>query len=384
MTELVSALSRRPASHPRRIRVMIVDDAVVVRGLLSRWLTEAGDIEIASTHRTGAEAVDAIDFVKPDVILLDIEMPDMDGIAALPLLLKKRPSTTVIVASTLTTRNADISLRCLDLGATDYIAKPSTNRDVTFSVDFRRDIIDKIRTLGQRTMLGHLPQRRGLADATGVERPVQALGPGESTIVLRPFIRIVPRVLVIGASTGGPNAVTALLKLCRPAIERVPVIIAQHMPTMFTAMFADHLGRQLGLPSQEAKDGALIEPGRIYVAPGGKHLCARREASAAHIVIDDAPAENFCKPSVDITMSSFSTVYGSGALAIMLTGMGSDGLRGASEIVENGGNLLAQDEASSVVWGMPGVVAKRGLCAAVGPIETLARIVNLSTGAVQP
>jgi two-component system, chemotaxis family, protein-glutamate methylesterase/glutaminase len=366
---------------PRPIRVMIVDDAVVVRGLLSRWLTEAGGIEVASTHRTGAEAVDAIERVQPDVILLDIEMPDMDGITALPLLLRKRPTTTVIVASTLTTRNAQISLRCLDLGAMDYVAKPSTNRDVTFSVDFRREIIDKIRTLGMRTVRGFLPRKQGLAERP-LDRPgiARVSSPTDAAVTLRPLVRAQPRILVIGASTGGPNAITELLRACRPAIDRMPIVIAQHMPAMFTAMFADHLKRLLGIDCREAVDGEMIVSGRLYIAPGGKHLRVERSGHGARAVIDESPPVNFCKPSVDMTMSSVSKAFGAGVLGIVLTGMGSDGLRGASDIVAGGGNILAQDEASSVVWGMPGVVAKRGLCAAIAPVDQLARIVNTSAG----
>jgi two-component system, chemotaxis family, protein-glutamate methylesterase/glutaminase len=383
MAEALQIASAVPTAN-RPIRVMIVDDAVVVRGLLSRWLTDAGGIEIASTHRTGAEAVAAIDRIKPDVILLDIEMPDMDGITALPLLLGKQPSTTVIVASTLTTRNADISLRCLDLGAMDYIAKPSTNRDVTFSTDFRREIIAKVMTLGQRTVRGYLPRAQGHAGPSLIEKRrlsgAPTLPSADLSYTLRPFAKVTSRVLSIGASTGGPNAITELLRLCQPAIQRMPVIIAQHMPTMFTGMFADHLKRLLSMDAREAMHGEAIEKGRIYVAPGGKHLRLEKDAAGVRTVIDDTSPINFCKPSVDLTMSSISKIYGSGTLGVMLTGMGSDGLRGAVDVVEAGGNVIAQDEASSVVWGMPGVVARRGLCAAVEPIDRLARIINMTAG----
>jgi two-component system, chemotaxis family, protein-glutamate methylesterase/glutaminase len=378
LTPIPAAVNQRP------IRVMIVDDAVVVRGLLSRWLTDAGGIEIASTHRTGAEAVAAVDRVKPDIILLDIEMPDMDGITALPLLLRKQPSTTVIVASTLTTRNADISLRCLELGAMDYIAKPSTNRDVTFSVDFRREIIAKVMTLGQRTLRGYLPQAQGLAAPSrpAPTRPFHASqsSSGEAAFTLRPFAKVTSKILLIGASTGGPNAINELLKHCRPAMQRMPVIIAQHMPTMFTSMFADHLKRALTMDVSEAQHGESLEKGRIYVAPGGRHLRIERAAGDIRVVIDDSPPVNFCKPSVDMTFVSAAKIFGHGTLGVILTGMGSDGLQGAAQIVEAGGNVIAQDEASSVVWGMPGMVAKRGYCAAVEPIDRLARIINMTAG----
>jgi two-component system, chemotaxis family, protein-glutamate methylesterase/glutaminase len=371
------------------IRVMIVDDAVVVRGLLSRWLAEAGGIEIASTHRTGAEAVAAIEHIKPDVVLLDIEMPDMDGITALPLLLKKWPGATVIIASTLTTRNADISLRCLSLGAIDYIAKPSTNRDVTFSTDFRREIIEKVKTLGRQ---GSVVRRSALPRPENVGLVAQTRLPGNNaatdvsatTVPLRAFNRGVPRILTIGASTGGPNAVTELLRTCRPALHKMPILVVQHMPTMFTTMFADHIRRLLAIDASEAQHGEMVEKGRIYVAPGGKHTRLERIPAGVRVVIDDSAPVNFCKPSVDVTMLSVAHVFGPGTLGVMLTGMGSDGLRGAIDIVERGGNMLAQDEGSSVVWGMPGAVAKRGLCAAVEPIESLARIVNRLAQGDQP
>jgi two-component system, chemotaxis family, protein-glutamate methylesterase/glutaminase len=364
---------------------MIVDDAVVVRGLLSRWLAEAGGIEIASTHRTGAEAVAAVEHIKPDVVLLDIEMPDMDGITALPLLLKKWPSATVIIASTLTTRNADVSLRCLSLGAVDYIAKPSTNRDVTFSTDFRREIIDKVKTLGRQggvSLRRALPRANTLGTAGPSRTPVSTVS--QTPVQLRPFNRGAPRILTIGASTGGPNAVTELLRSCRPALHKMPIIVVQHMPTMFTTMFADHIRRHLAIDASEAQQGEMVEKGRIYVAPGGKHTRLERVPAGVRIVIDDGPPVNFCKPSVDVTMLSVAHVFGPVTLGVMLTGMGSDGLRGAVDIVERGGNMLAQDEASSVVWGMPGAVAKRGLCAAVEPIENLARIVNRLAQGDQP
>ncbi len=365
----------------RPIRVMIVDDAVVVRGLLSRWLTEAGGIEVASTHRTGSEAVGAIERVKPDVILLDIEMPDMDGITALPLLLQKHPAATVIVASTLTTRNADISLRCLGLGAMDYIAKPSTNRDVTFGTDFRREIVEKVRTLGGRTVNGCLPRQQGHAAAPALPPVLRAEADVKrSALSLRPFSRIAPKIIAIGASTGGPNAITELLRRCRSAIDRAPVIVTQHMPMMFTAMFADHLRRHLELDVAEACDGEIIKRGTVYLAPGGRHLRIGLKASVVHAIVDDAPPVNFCRPSVDVTFQSVCQVFGSATLGVMLTGMGSDGLIGAGEIAERGGSVIAQDEETSVVWGMPGIIARAGLCAAVGPPESLADIVSARVG----
>jgi two-component system, chemotaxis family, protein-glutamate methylesterase/glutaminase len=367
-----------PATAPQPLQVMIVDDAVVVRGLIARWLTEAGGIEVVSTHRTGAEAVAAVERVKPDVIILDIEMPDMDGITALPLLKRKHPDAVVIMASTLTTRNADISLKCLSLGAVDYIPKPSTNRDLTFSSDFRRELVDKIKTLGRRVRRG-VPVLR-IATSEGSSSPKAQPAP----LSLRPMGRVKPNILIIGASTGGPNAIIDLLKLCRPALHRMPILITQHMPVMFTAMFAEHLRRQLSIDASEAVSGEAVERGRVYIAPGGKHMRLERVASGIRTVIDDSPPVNFCKPAVDVTFISAANTYGPGTLATVLTGMGSDGLRGAAMIVEKGGNVIAQDEATSIVWGMPGAVAKNGLCAAVEPIARLAQIINAAAGSPSP
>jgi two-component system, chemotaxis family, protein-glutamate methylesterase/glutaminase len=379
-----------PSQAMRPIRVMIVDDAVVVRGLLARWLLEAGGVEIASTHRTGAEAVEAIAHTDPDVVVLDIDMPDMDGITALPLLLRKSPQVSVIIASTLTTRNAEISMRCLSMGALDYIPKPSTNRDVTFSTDFRRDIVAKVKALGLRRAVGRaalapsdsLPVSPG--GPTGAyaaapqprSAPVPAAPRSGQAFNLRPFTPTVPRVLVIGASTGGPQAVTELLRECRPALKRLPVVIAQHMPAMFTAMFAEHLRRQLSIDASEAQHGELIESGRVYIAPGGKHLRLDRHQNIIRAVLDDSPPVNFCRPSVDVTFQSASDTYGPATLAVMLTGMGTDGFKGSTDIVNRGGNVLAQDEASSIVWGMPGIVAKRNLCAAVLPVSGLGAVIQ--------
>jgi two-component system, chemotaxis family, protein-glutamate methylesterase/glutaminase len=379
----LAAPAASAAQLGRPVRVMIVDDAVVVRGLMARWFQEAGGIEVASTHRSGSEAVAAIGRVRPDVVVLDIEMPDMDGLTALPLLLKTVPDTVVIIASTLTTRNAEISLKCLSLGAIDYIAKPSTNRDVTFSTDFRRDVVEKVRTLGQRRR-----QRPLSRPAAGNPVPSSALAksslrPPSAALHLRPMVKVRPSMLLIGASTGGPHAVTELLKLTRPALQRLPIVVAQHMPATFTAMFAEHLKRTLGVDASEAQHGDPIESGRIYIAPGGRHLKIERGQSGVRAAIADTPPVNFCRPSVDVTFQSAAKVYGGSALGVMLTGMGSDGTAGAAELIQAGGNLLAQDEASSIVWGMPGSVAKRGLCAAVEPVPKLAQIINIMAGAGQ-
>ncbi len=387
--DVVAGVPAAPAAEAP-LRVMVVDDSVVVRGLVSRWLTEGGGIAVTSTHRTGADAVRAVADVQPDVILLDIEMPDMDGMTALPLLLEKLPGVCVIIASTLTMRNADIALRCLQLGATDYISKPSTNRDVTVSTDFRRDLIAKVRTLGSRARARRLRGSEPPAERRQPHRPSEASARSAApasrlatlpdvavasgpAVTLRPLTSARPDVVVIGASTGGPQAINTLMRGLHRALDRVPIVIAQHMPTTFTGMFADQLRRSMGIEAAEATEGEPIRRGRLYIATGGRHLLLQRRDGVVRAVLDDGPPVNYCKPSVDVLFASASAAYGASVLGIVLTGMGSDGTRGGAIICSNGGNVIAQDEASSVVWGMPGSIARAGLCAAVLPIDDIGR-----------
>lgn len=389
----------------QRIRVMIVDDAIVVRGLFSRWVETEADMEIVASLRTGREAVSQLERADPDVVVLDIDMPEMDGIAALPLLLAKKRDLIVIMASTLTRRNAEISLRALSLGATDYIPKPSSNREVSGSPEFHRDLIEKIRHLGLRARsrrpipspplvpsaqpVPETPYARSpLAAAMPSPRPLNPVRPihtlqGEShaPIVLRAMPLTPPRVLLIGASTGGPQALNHIVAQIGALIDRVPVLITQHMPPTFTAILAEHLGRSANRSTHEAADGEEINAGTIYLAPGGKHMTVARRNGVATIAIVDGPLINFCKPAVDPLFSSAADVWGPAALALVLTGMGSDGLLGAQAITAVGGHVLAQDEATSVVWGMPGQVAQNGLCSAVLPLDQIApRLTRIFAG----
>ena len=366
----------------QRIRVMIVDDAVVVRGLFARWIEAEPDLELVASLRTGREAVDQLERADPDVVVLDIDMPELDGMAALPQLLAKKPDLVVIMASTLTRRNAEISLRSLSLGATDYIPKPDNHREVTTSAAFRRDLIEKIRHLGVRAKrfrvppLDPTPFHSAPVPASAVTSPpiAPSLVPHAppQAIALRPMPLMTPRVLLIGASTGGPQALNVVLGHIAGVFERAPVLITQHMPPTFTAILAEHLTRLLDRPVHEAVDGEPIVAGTVYIAPGGKHLRVSSRDGAAVIALDDGPLVNFCKPAVDPMFASAAEVWGKKALAVVLTGMGADGLRGAKTIVDAGGHVLAQDEASSVVWGMPGQVAHAGLCSAVLPLEKIA------------
>ena len=390
----------------QRIRVMIVDDAIVVRGLFSRWVEADPDMEVVASLRTGREAVSQVERADPDVVVLDIDMPELDGISALPMLLAKKRDLVIIMASTLTRRNAEISLRALQLGATDYIPKPSSNREVSGSPEFHRELIEKIRHLGLRArsrrpiqapplVPGPQPYAAPLAPApraplaaSPMSRPLIPVKPihmmhgaAHAPIVLRAMPITPPRVLLIGASTGGPQALNAIMAQLGSVIDRAPVLITQHMPQTFTAILAEHLARAAGRPAREAVDGEDINAGTIYLAPGGKHMTVTRRDGIAVIAITNGPPVNFCKPAVDPMFSSAAEVWGVKALGLVLTGMGSDGLYGAQALVAAGGHVLAQDEATSVIWGMPGQVAQNGLCSAVLPLNDVApRLTRIFAG----
>ena len=349
------------------VRVMVVDDALLVRGLLAQWLTSEPDFQIVGSYRNGRDAVANIATADPDVVVLDIDMPELDGLAALPLMLAYKPDVAVIMASTLTRRNAEASFKALKLGAADYVPKPGNGHELMAAQDFRRELVDKIRGLG------HARQRRA------TRRHLAAVP--KSGITLRPFSPAMPRVLVIGASTGGPEALQVVMGRLGRAADRVPILIAQHMPATFTTVLAEHIDRASGRPTREGLHGEPIEPGHVYVAPGGKHMRVERLGDKPTIALDDGAPIHFCKPAVDPLFQSASAAFGNGTLALVLTGMGSDGARGALAVAEAGGNVIAQDEATSVVWGMPGATAKSGACAAVLPLDAIAaKIVQLVGG----
>jgi two-component system, chemotaxis family, protein-glutamate methylesterase/glutaminase len=376
MNLVVTSSSSAASTVSRRIRVMLVDDAVVVRGLFARWVESEPDLEVVATLRTGREAVDQLERVDPDVVVLDVDMPELDGIAALPLLLEKKRDLVVIMASTLTRRNAEISLKALSLGAADYIPKPASNREVSASIAFRRDLIEKIRQLGSRAkrLRSSAEAARTPLDVKSapsiVPEPADEAAPARVT--LRPMPVTPPRVLLIGSSTGGPQALNSLVAQLDGVLQRAPILITQHMPPTFTAVLAEHLSRMAKRPVREAVDGEEISAGAIYLAPGGKHMKVARRDGTAVIVIEDGPLVNFCKPAVDPLFASAAEVWGNKVLALVLTGMGSDGLAGAKSIVAAGGYVVAQDEATSVVWGMPGQVTNAGLCSAVLPLPEIA------------
>jgi two-component system, chemotaxis family, protein-glutamate methylesterase/glutaminase len=373
---------------------MVVDDSVVIRGMISRWIGSEQDMVVAASLRTGLDAVNQIDRVNPDVAVLDIEMPELDGISALPKLLAKKKNLAVIMASTLTRRNAEISFKALSLGAADYIPKPESTRQPAAADIFHHDLIQKIRTLGARARRAgqalhpHVPVPLH-EHRPAIVRPATALGPAAIVpasvappqLARRAFSSQMPRALVIGSSTGGPQALMSLVTDLGPVIDRFPVLITQHMPPTFTTILAEHLARASRHPTHEAIDGEVVKPGQIYLAPGGRHMKVARHGADTVIVLDNGPPVNFCKPAVDPLFTSATEIWQGGTLAVILTGMGSDGTRGGKDIVAAGGNVIAQDEATSVVWGMPGSAAHAGICSAVLPLNQIAaKLVRLFAG----
>jgi two-component system chemotaxis response regulator CheB len=393
------ALTSASTSNPTRqepLRVMVVDDSVVIRGLISRWIGSEPDMMVAGSLRTGLEAVNQLERIDPDVAVLDIEMPELDGISALPRLLAKKRNLIVIMASTLTRRNAEISFKALSLGASDYIPKPESTREASAAEIFHHDLIQKIRSLGAKvrrtapaspSLAPHSTPSLAPSSPSALERLREPLLRPQPAPVIQPqlirraFGMLAPRVLLIGSSTGGPQALMTLVAEIGPVIDRFPVLITQHMPPTFTTILAEHLARSSHRPAHEAVDGEIVKAGQIYLAPGGRHMRVVRHGAETAIALDDGPPINFCKPAVDPLFTSAIDVWQGGTLAVVLTGMGSDGMRGGKDIVAAGGSVIAQDEATSVVWGMPGAAANAGICAAVLPLSQIApKLVRLFSG----
>ena len=383
----------RPAAarhSPDPYRVMIVDDSAVVRGLLARTLQADPEIEVVSTVPNGKAAVSLVKRHSIDVVVLDIEMPVMNGMDALPLILEAAPNTKVIMASTLTRRGASITIEAMAKGASDFIPKPSASRELGAGKDFGQELVAKVKALGAAAWAahgrksatstesdeartrefsgGHATRRSGRTSAGSPKRSVQSGLYGQAPITLREPSATPPRVLAVGASTGGPQALFKVLGALAKRIT-LPILITQHMPATFTTILAEHLARTAGVPCAEGVAGEPVVGGRMYLAPGDYHMTVGMADGKKVIRLNQEPPENFCRPAVDVMLRSVATVYGSGGLTLIMTGMGHDGLAGSLKMVEAGGTVIAQDEASSVVWGMPGAVATGGLCSAVLPLD---------------
>jgi len=333
---------------------MLCDDSATVRAILSRLLESEPGIRIVHRAANGRAALDALPATRPDVVLLDLEMPVMDGMTALPLILKAAPQAAVIVASALTQRGAKAAIAALAAGAADYVPKPQGAGGGAADPAFRAELIAKVRGWARVRR----PDRAPAAPPAPAARlaPVPARGR--------------PALVAIGCSTGGPQALASLVR--RLPRLAVPVVLVQHMPAGFTAMLAEHLDRLGPNRCAEAKDGEVLEAGRIHLAPGDRHLVLESAQGGFRARLTADPPENFCRPAVDPMLRSAARSAGGKVLAVILTGMGHDGLEGCRAVAAAGGTVLAQDEASSVVWGMPGAVARAGLPALLAPPEALA------------
>ena len=353
-------------------RVMICDDSVVIRGAIARMLESDGGVRVVARVANGRQAVEEVKRHRLagqaiDVVVLDIEMPEMDGMQALPLLLRADPGLRVVMASTLTTRGADIALQALRLGAADYLPKPST---VAIADDsFRRELVAKVTGLARLRRRSGAPPAFG-PPAFGSPASGSAASGSAAALRLRPAPAQRPDLLAIGSSTGGPQALFTLVQGLGDVA--VPIVLTQHMPPAFTPLLATHLDRLGGPGCAEARDGEALRPGRLYLAPGDRHLLVDGGAGGLRARVTQGPAENFCRPSVDPMLRSAVASCGGRVLVVMLTGMGHDGLDGTRAVVDAGGAALAQDEATSVVWGMPGAIAQAGLCHKVLPLPQLA------------
>jgi two-component system chemotaxis response regulator CheB len=328
---------------------MVVDDSAIVRGLIIQMLEKSADVQIVARAANGEAALAELDRSEPDVIVLDLEMPVMDGMTALPRLLAKRPDVRIVVASTLSKRNARISLDALQQGAADYVPKPETGTLVN-AVEFERELVGKVLALGRRSK-------------TGASAAAPVVAPRTARTVR-------PGVVAVGGSTGAPPVLLELMAGLKGVTQ--PILITQHMPATFTALLAEQIERAGGRPCAEGKDGEPILPGRAYVAPGGWHMTVGRSGATPVIRLNQEPPEHFCRPAVDPMLRSAVEIYGNRLLAVVLTGMGHDGAEGCALAAKAGGRFIVQDEATSAVWGMPGAAARTGLAEAVLPASKIA------------
>jgi two-component system chemotaxis response regulator CheB len=332
------------------IRVLVVDDAVVVRKLLTTVIDDDPDLEVVGIAANGVIALAKIEQLKPDIVTLDVEMPEMDGISTLREIRKRDRSLPVIMFSTLTERGATATLEALALGASDYVTKPANVGSVTAAMDaVRRELIPRIKAFCRKN------------------EPPPPPPPMPMRIVPAPLTGRCDLV-AIGSSTGGPNALATVIGQLPAGFDK-PIVIAQHMPAVFTRYLAQRLDGASKIRVREAEHGDMLEPGLALVAPGDHHMSLRRTAGGVTVVLDQKPPVNFCRPAVDVLFRSAAEVYGGDILAVVLTGMGHDGRDGCVTLKQRGATVIVQDQASSVVWGMPGAVHQSGLADATLPLD---------------
>jgi len=353
------------------IDVLVVDDAVVVRRIVSDALSSDPEVRVIGTAANGRIALQKLEQLRPDVVTLDFEMPEMNGVETLKAIRKTHPNLPVIMFSTVTVRGGAETLEALAAGATDYITKPANVGSVTEAQRrIQEQLIPKIKAFCGRAGVATRP-RMDVPKAPPAPTLVAAVGARQVQTFVTSALQRRPDAVVIGVSTGGPNALAELLPAL-PGDLAVPVLIVQHMPPMFTRMLAERLDQQSAIHVVEAQAGMRVTPGTAYIAPGDFHLTVKREGDAVLTVLTQGPPENSCRPAVDVLFRSAAEIYRESLLAVVLTGMGQDGLRGSEDVRRLQGRVLAQDQASSVVWGMPGFVAEAGLAERVLPLNEMA------------
>jgi two-component system chemotaxis response regulator CheB len=359
-------VNQRLLQPGERIRVLVVDDSVVIRRLVTHALEDDPLLDVVGSASNGLIALQRISQLNPDVLTLDIEMPEMDGLETLRRVRREYPQMRVIMFSTLTGRGAAVTLEALTLGAGDYVTKASNEGSLDRSMArLREELVPKIK------QFFHLPaQTRAAVRPEPAHFPEAAPARPDTLVFQRTKVR--PKVLVIGVSTGGPAALGAILPDL-PAGFRLPVLVVQHMPPLFTRLLAERLHSICRLPVAEAVHGDPVESGKILIAPGDFHLKVASNGGAVRVCLDRSPKLNSCRPAVDALFASVGEVYGGAAIAVILTGMGQDGLRGAEILQAQSASVLAQDEPSSVVWGMPGAVVNAGLADCVLPLDQVVR-----------
>jgi two-component system chemotaxis response regulator CheB len=350
----------------RRTRVLVVDDSVTIRKLLSDMIASQPDLELAGVAANGRIALAKIVQTSPDIVTLDVEMPELDGIETLAHIRKTHPKLPVIMFSSLTERAAAATLRALSLGANDYVTKPAGSSGISGALErVQSDLLPKLRYFGAPKVASPTPAG-GRAGA-----PWSAPSGGRCQPV---------DVVAIGCSTGGPNALSDIFRGL-PANLPVPMLITQHMPRVFTKLLADRLTAGSNVPVHEARHGDVLAPGQAWLAPGDYHMMLERVAGRVEVRLNQGPPENSCRPAVDVMLRSVAAIYGGRSLSVILTGMGQDGLIGCQALHDLGAAIVVQDEASSVVWGMPGWVAKAGIAADILPLARLSdEIVQLVRG----
>jgi two-component system chemotaxis response regulator CheB len=346
-----------------QIQIMIVDDSLVVRKVLTNVLSSDPGLAIAGWASNGRLALAKLQTLRPDIILLDIEMPEMNGLETIPEIRKLLPHTPIIMFSTLTERGAEATLDALALGASDYVAKPSNQNMVATSEAIQRELVPKIKALCH--LHGRVP-----GPASDAPSPIPRIRQPEIRLHAATLRPAQIKIVAIGVSTGGPDALAKLLPYF-PADFPLPVVIAQHMPPVFTTLLAKRLASKCALPVREGRPGELLGPSCVWIAPGDYHMVIQEEEHQMRLDTHQGPRENFCRPSVDVLFRSVAARFGGNSLGVVLTGMGQDGLKGCEALCAAGASVIVQDEASSVVWGMPGFVARAGLAEKILPLEEI-------------